>query len=87
MATQQTVRVEGTDYVIVTAPTEHINQFTVMGVADTVDVVRGSGYKVDGDPEKLYEIVWMIDGDPEHDDFEQWVKNWDEADAVFPLDD
>ncbi|GAX01348.1 hypothetical protein [Secundilactobacillus silagei] len=80
------VSVDGVKYVVTQPATDEIFESTVMGVSETIKTVHGKGYKLDGDPNKLYEIQWMVDGDLDSKSVSDWVQDWDTADAVFELD-
>lgn len=83
---KQIVTVDGTQYVITEPATGEIFQSTVMGVSETIKTLNGKGYQLNGDPNKHYEIEWLLDGDLDSDDFTKWVKDWHTADAALELD-
>lgn len=83
---KQIVTVDGIKYVVTEPATDEVNESTVMGLTDTVKTVSGKGYKLNGDPDDLYEIEWQLDGDLDSDDASDWVKDWDTADAAYELD-
>lgn len=85
MDDKQIVTVDGTKYVVTEPASGEIYESTVMGVSEAIRTLNGKGYKLNGDPKKLYEIEWMLDGDLDSDDFSKWVKDWQTADAAFEL--
>lgn len=83
---KRTVIVDGIKYVVTEPATDKIYESTVMGVSETIKTLNGKGYRLNGSPDKLYEIEWLLDGDLNSDDFSKWVKDWHTADAAFELD-
>ncbi|GAX04049.1 hypothetical protein IWT140_01686 [Secundilactobacillus pentosiphilus] len=83
---KQVVTVDGVKYVVTEPANDEISESEVAGVNGTVKTVSGKGYRLNSNPDDLFEIEWVLDNYSDGKDADEWVKDWDTADAVYELD-